>query len=320
MRAPARPYSDEELAALCKLYPTAPKADVQAALPIRTWRTIESTAKRLFLRRNVPLAREWSPAAEAILRQHYPTKGSQFVAAEVGRTPIAVYRHAIKLGISCDRSLNRWKFGEREYTQAERATITTHYATATRENLLAKLPRRNWDSIRKTASAMGLHRPMPPRLWQGVLLEQLRAHYPVEGAQYVADLVGLPVSTVRSAANRLGIKYVAKGSLPKPPKPPRVAKVKPKKVAKIKPPKPPKPIKEPVQKALPVPGVRERAVSTPNLNAQKARSIQAKQPRVVPITAEELRKLSYSDPRRMAHLRGGQQGYLDYMKQQQQAA
>ena len=73
------------------------------------------------------------------------------------------------------------------------------------------------------------------------------------------------------------------------------------------------PLRAPVQPALQVGDVARRSPATPNLTAQKSNTARKTAPRIVPITTEQLRKMDYSDPRRMAHLRGGQQGYLDYM-------
>lgn len=97
-------YSDKECATVRKFWPSATRAELLAALPGRTWNSIQHQARRLYVRRlsrihQGPYKSAWSPEHLELLRAHYPKEGSGYVADLVGRGTGAVTMMAKKLGI-----------------------------------------------------------------------------------------------------------------------------------------------------------------------------------------------------------------------------
>ena len=89
-------WAPAETAVLRQLYPNAPQAEVQAALPERSWDAIKRMGTLLQVRR----AAVWSNAAVATLREFLPTHGKSYVARLLGKSPSTVHHKATRLGIA----------------------------------------------------------------------------------------------------------------------------------------------------------------------------------------------------------------------------
>lgn len=95
MAHPNRPtWTDAENEVLRQHYATADAATLASLLPRRNAHGIKMQAGRLKLARAQPSPGTWSEEHMAILREHYPTKGSAYVAALVGRSRNRVTGHA----------------------------------------------------------------------------------------------------------------------------------------------------------------------------------------------------------------------------------
>ena len=207
------------------------------------------------------------------------------------------------------------------YAPAEVEYLRAHYATATKEQILANLPTRIWENIVNKAARIdcnGRARYMPPRdtgTWGPENMAILLAHYPTGGATAVAGLTGATIDAVRAAAWRHGIAYVAQG--PKP-RAPRAYRPRAKKADAPKPTRAPR-----VAKPAPVPAVK-RTAGTPLLDAAKAARKHAEKADVEAlkaagrITVAELKRL-HPNPNCQARLeynRNGQAGYAAWHQQQ----
>jgi len=90
---------------LAKLYPTAEKAEILAALPKRTWVSIQCQAVKQGLSRPSYIAPAWTEAENEIIRVNYPTLYSRGTAQLLpGRSRGATRKQAHLLGI---KAINR---------------------------------------------------------------------------------------------------------------------------------------------------------------------------------------------------------------------
>ena len=94
-RPNSRTYSPAEEATLAALYPSAPRADVLAALPGRTWHSVQIKACQL----DIPRVLQWPPEAVAVLRAHYPAHGAAYVARLLGKDPEDITKKASNMHI-----------------------------------------------------------------------------------------------------------------------------------------------------------------------------------------------------------------------------
>ena len=97
-------YTADELAWLRAHYATAPRAEVLAAVPNRTWTNIRNQAYKMrvtgrdkFLPANKVTS--WGPENRAVLLAHYPLGGSILVAGLTGLTRTAVRSEANRQGL-----------------------------------------------------------------------------------------------------------------------------------------------------------------------------------------------------------------------------
>lgn len=191
----------------------------------------------------------------------------------------------------------------RPYTMQENRYLRAHYITDTQADIMANLPGRRWTNIGNQASRLGCSgrtHVMPVKQissWHEANLAILRTHYPTGGAVKVAALTGLTLHAVRAAASRNNIHYVAQGRGPRAHRPyrPRASKVAVVKVART---------------PRPLPPVKPPRISTPNVNAAMSRKRRA-EPAAV-ITAQEISRLNYSHPARMAYTMGGITGWQQW--------
>jgi hypothetical protein len=230
------------------------------------------------------------------------------------------------------------------YSAAEEAALRSLYPTATKAELLAAIPNRKWDDLRKSASRRKLQRPRvePSFIWEGYPLEQLHARYVQEGAMQLAVDLRLPVGAVRQKAAQQGLRHYS-GLANRPPckkavraseaaaRQARLKKLHPgivtsrpkaEKPVKVK---PPQPVKEPTQKPLAVKGAAGSGTpGTPLLNARKDQRLreERKQAKSFSITAALQALPPDSEGRRVytiAARQGGQAGitaFLDWKQQQ----
>ena len=98
-------YTADELAWLRAHYATAPRAEVLAAVPNRTWTNIQNQAYKMRVtgrNRFLPPANvtSWGPENRAALVAHYPLGGSALVAGLTGLTRTAVRSEASRQGLA----------------------------------------------------------------------------------------------------------------------------------------------------------------------------------------------------------------------------
>lgn len=99
-RQPMTVYSPDEDATLRRLFPTAPRLELLAALPGHTWRELQRAAERRGLKR--PRRQhntKWEGYPIALLRRDYARVGAGPIAAELGFTPSCVRAQAEALGL-----------------------------------------------------------------------------------------------------------------------------------------------------------------------------------------------------------------------------
>ena len=88
-------WTAAETDALRRLYPTAGRAQLQAALPGRSWNATGLQAAGLGLQRR----RYWNAPRLAVLAQHYPARGAAYVAQRLGCPAAKVTKQASLRGI-----------------------------------------------------------------------------------------------------------------------------------------------------------------------------------------------------------------------------
>lgn len=138
----------------------------------------------------------WTLEHLRFLEKHYLSMPLTEMAALLGRTPGAVALMADKLG--CRRKRNA------QWTEAEMATIRTHYARGDgAEYVAGLLPGRSVSAIFAMAEKMGVS---SGRFWHEEELQILKTHYPVEGSSVTRLLPDRNVVAVRVMARRLGLK------------------------------------------------------------------------------------------------------------------
>jgi len=300
------PYTEAEVAALRQLFPTAPAAEVLAALPRRNWATIARKASSLHLRRKHRMPTEWSAADVQLLREHYPSGGAVAVLPLLSRKAnrLAIQKKAAKMGIAV---------GRLRYTDQERELIRTLYPCAPVAELLAALPGRSMKALGTEAQSMGLARRAI--VWQAADVEYLRTNYPALGPAAVGKHLGYSTRQCISKAFGLGVVY-------RKPAPVKVAKV-------IKPPKPVT-VKPAATKATKAPATavhdpRPKAKNTlrpmhiigaatksdprtPVLNAAKAARLRGERAAKAESVSDQLKKLAYDHPARMAYMLNAKHG------------
>lgn len=143
-----RPWSRSEIATLRKLYPSAPRRRVVAALGRRSWGSIKSAAHRSGVRRE-PGASLWTRSEDRALRRLYPSAPRRAVLAALrGRGWGAVQRRAAKLAV-------RRVAGPRPWTPAEEALLRAMWPEHARRTIRARLGR-TWDAVVCRARRLGL--------------------------------------------------------------------------------------------------------------------------------------------------------------------
>lgn len=200
------------------------------------------------------------------------------------------------------------------YTIEQKEYLRAHYATATREEIMAQFPGRYWKLIQNQAGRIGLtgalarqHAKRPATAWTPTALAYLRTNYPTLGPVPVASFTGLTMAAVRSAAAREGIRRLI---LPKPaPAQKRAKKVAQQEVQQV--------AKAAVVKfAGPLLAVK-RSSLTPALNIQKEARKRRDQPKNSLAEAIARHKtLRYGQPEHTAFLRDGLAGWQQWQRQQ----
>lgn len=187
------------------------------------------------------------------------------------------------------------------YTAQEDAYLSANYATAPKADIMARLPDRSWPGIQTHAGRLHASgRPVAPPIrlrtvWNLTNLALLRALYPTGGAAAVAAATGLSHNAVRMCAARQAVRCTA--DLGSPPR--LIARRDRPAVARAE---------------RPVLPMKPDRSSTPNANANLNKRRRDRP--VVAVTADQIRKLDYNDPRRKAYTNGGIAGWTQYMNAQ----
>lgn len=208
------------------------------------------------------------------------------------------------------------------YSPAEHATLAAFYPSATRAEVLAALPGRSWHGITMVASANKIRRNT---IWSAAEVALLLAEYPLHGAVAVGKMLGKTQLAVIRKAYNLGLKREhASPELRKALKSAR-AILRYNRLAAERPPRParvrrPPPVKAPrlvVVKAKPVLLAKPRPM-LPNLNAAKQtrKRTEKAATAAVEITAEQIRRLDYSHPGRIAYMLNGVAGWQQWQSEQ----
>lgn len=186
------------------------------------------------------------------------------------------------------------------WSAAENAALTRLYPTAYRAQVEAALPGRSWNAMGLRAAELNLKRR---RYWNEARLAVLTAHYPTQGAAYVAQLLDCPVAKVTKQASLRGIvRQSATKPIPTP-KRPRAVKPTPA-------PKPsPKPAPEPVAQHQPA-----RLNNLINQKAQLKKKKTAGAEREVSVAY--IKTLPIQHPERLQYSLGGERAVLEYRAQQ----
>ena len=202
-----------------------------------------------------------------------------------------------------------------DYTPAERTALAAFYPASPPAEVLAALPGRAWNSITMVASEMRIRRNI---FWSAADVAVLRAEYPLRGAAGVAELLGKVREAVTRKAYDMGITRTwlgpearkARKAITNAARHARLMAERPPLPARIRQAPAPKAVRPVVVKAELLVPVKLRPM-LPVLNAAKTgrkRAEQAANARVA-ITAEQVRRLDYSHPGRMAYLKDGVRGW-----------
>ena len=187
------------------------------------------------------------------------------------------------------------------YTAEEKQWLRRHYTTSQRADLLAHFPTRTWESLQALARKQhATGRQVPGRFrstWNAERLALLRLHYPRTGSAGLPALTGCTAEAVRKEACKQGLRAPY---MPRPATP-----------AKAYVPRPPR--ERPQAPPGPLLAVR-RSAQTPNLNiAKEARRRAEEAPKnAAGITADQIRKMPYNDPQRVAYTLGGVSGWQQW--------
>ena len=173
------PWSAAEVDAMRRLYPRAPRAEVCAALPGRTWCGIERAAKR----HGVSRGEWWTHEEDALVVKHTSqNRGRRNIdwpatlAALPGRGRGAIITRRGVLGLRVGAGGVAW-------SEREDKVILNDFAEDGRRTLLEKLPGRTWHAIALRARRLGLS--CMPQGWEPLKVAAERALYEAPTARRI---------------------------------------------------------------------------------------------------------------------------------------
>ena len=205
------------------------------------------------------------------------------------------------------------------YSDADCDYLRQHYRTAPKAAILAHFPDRTWSGLTNMASklnACGRPNVGPLDLrpvWNTARLAYLRQHYPAQGGN-LATALGLTPHQVRQKAHLMGLTYditLAQSERPTPAPYRRPHRA-------TAPPKPaPAPAPAPkVAAPAPVPAPVRRTVCAIPVAVASKKARQAAEKHRAPVTAEQIRRLDYNAPERIAYTRNGVAGWQQWKASQ----
>lgn len=163
-------WSSEEIEILRKLYKSASWQDLKSALPKRNKSAINGKASSLKLKRKY----NWSNEDIEKLKKYFGTLDwESLMKMFPERTKIAIIGKAEKLHLSSNNY--RWK---RKWLITEDNILREFYSFSSKEELLKKLPKRNWSQITVRASYFKIKKERINRL-----RDQFTVYYPLINLQ-----------------------------------------------------------------------------------------------------------------------------------------
>lgn len=210
-------YTRAERAVLLASYATAPRAEILAACPNRTWKSLRQEARRLHLSRANPNL--WTTTELEALRQSYPTGGARAVKDLTGRSTSSIYdkawelqlvhegRTAQKLGRRTDRQAVKKAAAEAKAAnpipRPAKKVIPQHSPVPKANNTLKPMQ----VGAKPTAPAPTKRSPHTPNL-NAQIEARIRQGAKVKAASIVDEIKALPADSegrqVYMRAARLG--------------------------------------------------------------------------------------------------------------------
>jgi hypothetical protein len=140
--------------------------------------------------------RVWTKDEDAIIRKHYPKRGSRFTAEMLGRSVTSVQHRALKLGVP--------GHGIRPWTTKEEYLLRKYYGKLTALEL-CRILKRSEQSIRGHIHQLGLGKYQPVT-WNDDEVEYLRKHYGKVKVAVLAAELGRTPDAVELKAGKLGLR------------------------------------------------------------------------------------------------------------------
>lgn len=211
-RGPRPRWTDREKAALRKLYPRAPWAEIFKALPGRQQKPIREQAKKFGIAREVyaregRVTRAWTPAQNKALRELWPDTSWRLLMRRFRRTKGAIVAQAYALGLE-----GRWQGYVPVNAAAERCGVH-------RRTLLKALALYG-EHFKRLPSHVRCEEPSPlPRLYSAegkarrwvvdldAAERALRFYDGAETMTQAAARLGLAVTTFGDALRRAGVRH-----------------------------------------------------------------------------------------------------------------
>ena len=151
-----RPWSDDEIEILKKLYAEKPSEDLAEQLG-RSLPAVRQRAHMLGLKRKIQYEGRWTPDDIALLTELYPTCPLPEIAEKLGRTVASIKHRAYSLGVK------RKSYVDKLWTPEETQMLRDLYPNCKSTREVAKKIGRPWGSVRQIASNLGISRQQYPR-------------------------------------------------------------------------------------------------------------------------------------------------------------
>ena len=213
------------------------------------------------------------------------------------------------------------------WAPAEDALLAAHYPASSKQAVLDALPGRTWSAIATQADRLDVTRNSPWPIEDEAVMHE---HYEREGPTKLAKRLNRAAPVVHKKACRMGLKFCGINTTPRVvrsrafigPRLPTKAHLYAVAVAERKAAREKQHRARAFQAAKAaktgkkaVMGRKPQPSSKPNLEAQQY-LVQAKRKVNVPITADDIKKLPYNDPGRMAYTLDGIRGWQAHQSAQ----